>query len=653
MAASLEHRAREKRRKIRHTLSSLSLLRVARGSSLLSRLASSTGVPLRLPMVRALTALVAASLVGTAQAKYSCTSDSQCAYVGCRAGDPGIGGVPECDDEGYCYDPGDGSQGYGGIGMYCPDPRQGPAPPCPAGTYSGDGLNGVGERACRSCGAGKYASSAESTACTSCDAGTYITWTGASTCTSCAAGKYSTTVGATSASTCINCGAGKYKAFAGGAEIENGSRVILTDQYEQFGDAASGPLRIGNVGTVIDVRSGGGGSSSSSSSSSSVVVDKNTQHFVILEVRMPYSKAEFDADKQTKYKKAMARVALTIPENIVIGITEARRRANNTTFSLLAVKHVSTGVNTDDVNQERSFEAHISNIAKKAPRGESTPANDHLRSTCAVYTDSSCPSGDRVKRGPDWEWGNQDGGDGLGTVQSRDGAGWCEVEWDNGGSNSYRVGKDGAHDLCSASASASKLMTKIVVMTKILAQDTKRLEEIRKDLGTETKSLLAKINVELKAEGLQEATGVSGTTETESSGDDSCKYAKDRDCDEPCRCKKGTDTTDCRSKSSSCSSSSSSSSSLSGASRPLTDASLIVLCGAVTEICKTAHTDLAAGRFTRPLFAVMLFSYFQLGSPSAEELEVHRGVGNRLGELKSSKGAERQWDLHQRRGETR
>ena len=99
--------------------------------------------------------------------------------------------------------------------------------------------------------------------------------------------------------------------------------------------------------------------------------------------------------------------------------------------------------------------------------------------------------------------------------------------------------------------------------------------------------------------------------------------------------------------------SSSSESVTSSASRPLTDASLIVLCGAVSEICKTTHTDLAAGRFTRPLFAVMLFSYFQLGSPSAEELEVHRGVGNRLGELKSSKGAERQWDLHQRRGETR
>jgi hypothetical protein len=59
-----------------------------------------------------------------------------------------------------------------------------------------------------------------------------------------------------------------------------------------------------------------------------------------------------------------------------------------------------------------------------------------------------------------------------------------------------------------------------------------------------------------------------------------------------------------------------------------------VLCGAVIEICKTTHTDLTAGRYTRPFFAVVLFSYFQLGSPSAEELEVHRRVEKplRLGE---------------------
>ena len=38
-------------------------------------------------LTTALAVLVAASLVGSAQAKYSCTSDSQCAYKGCRAGE--------------------------------------------------------------------------------------------------------------------------------------------------------------------------------------------------------------------------------------------------------------------------------------------------------------------------------------------------------------------------------------------------------------------------------------------------------------------------------------------------------------------------------------------------------------------------------------
>jgi hypothetical protein len=58
-----------------------------------------------------------------------------------------------------------------------------------------------------------------------------------------------------------------------------------------------------------------------------------------------------------------------------------------------------------------------------------------------------------VKRGPDWRWGSQDGGDGDGTVQSKNDAGWCKVKFDNGGSNSYRVGLSGAYDLCIAPGS--------------------------------------------------------------------------------------------------------------------------------------------------------------------------------------------------------
>ena len=48
----------------------------------------------------------------------------------------------------------------------------------------------------------------------------------------------------------------------------------------------------------------------------------------------------------------------------------------------------------------------------------------------------------------------------------------------------------------------------IEVTTKILAGDSKRLEEIKKTLGTDTTVLLSKINTALKKEGLAEATGV-------------------------------------------------------------------------------------------------------------------------------------------------
>ena len=93
------------------------------------------------------------------------------------------------------------------------------------------------------------------------------------------------------------------------------------------------------------------------------------------------------------------------------------------------------------------------NINSLQTRGRSRVST---RSSCTAYTDDSCPSGDRVKRGPDWEWGNEDGGDDHGTVTGvASSARWCRVTWNNDNSNSYRVGRDGAHDLCLVSASGS------------------------------------------------------------------------------------------------------------------------------------------------------------------------------------------------------
>ena len=56
--------------------------------------------------------------------------------------------------------------------------------------------------------------------------------------------------------------------------------------------------------------------------------------------------------------------------------------------------------------------------------------------------------GMRVVRGPDWKWGHQDGDPpGVGRVQADLTDGWVDVKWENGSSNRYRMGAQGAYDL--------------------------------------------------------------------------------------------------------------------------------------------------------------------------------------------------------------
>ena len=64
---------------------------------------------------------------------------------------------------------------------------------------------------------------------------------------------------------------------------------------------------------------------------------------------------------------------------------------------------------------------------------------------------SSFSAGARVRRGPDWKWGDQDGGAGnAGTITDVDSDGWVRVKWDKGGSNKYRTEKAGGTDLIEA-----------------------------------------------------------------------------------------------------------------------------------------------------------------------------------------------------------
>ena len=85
----------------------------------------------------------------------------------------------------------------------------------------------------------------------------------------------------------------------------------------------------------------------------------------------------------------------------------------------------------------------------------STPRPIPPAQSCTAYTDASCPIGDRVKRGKDLMWGSQQGPDDYGTIAGGGAQGTrsCKVKWDNGLLYSYRVGWDGAHDLCLVSSS--------------------------------------------------------------------------------------------------------------------------------------------------------------------------------------------------------
>jgi len=55
----------------------------------------------------------------------------------------------------------------------------------------------------------------------------------------------------------------------------------------------------------------------------------------------------------------------------------------------------------------------------------------------------------RVIRGPNWRWGDQDGGEGkFGTILNlADTPGWARTKWDSGITNTYRIGAENEYDL--------------------------------------------------------------------------------------------------------------------------------------------------------------------------------------------------------------
>jgi len=94
--------------------------------------------------------------------------------------------------------------------------------------------------------------------------------------------------------------------------------------------------------------------------------------------------------------------------------------------------------------------------------------------------------GARVRRGPNWKWGDQDGGPGgLGTFRGMDPSskGWARVEWDSGVTNNYRMGAEGAVDLEVVGApDLIKATLKAWRAQQEVQDQQERLRKVRRDL---------------------------------------------------------------------------------------------------------------------------------------------------------------------------
>ena len=84
-----------------------------------------------------------------------------------------------------------------------------------------------------------------------------------------------------------------------------------------------------------------------------------------------------------------------------------------------------------------------------APVVESPPAPDVAMKGGGLVNTENAEVGALVQRGPDWAWGEQDGGNGgVGVITKllkRHEV--ASVRWEDGKVNKYRVGREGKHDI--------------------------------------------------------------------------------------------------------------------------------------------------------------------------------------------------------------
>lgn len=103
---------------------------------------------------------------------------------------------------------------------------------------------------------------------------------------------------------------------------------------------------------------------------------------------------------------------------------------------------------TEPVAQEATVKAAVA-LPPAAATAPAMSPSSHAKPG-ELITAANVAPGLRVVRGPDWQWGVQDGFAGSRGTLMKEAArsGWWIVQWDGVGSqNSYRVGYEGKHDL--------------------------------------------------------------------------------------------------------------------------------------------------------------------------------------------------------------
>jgi hypothetical protein len=158
---------------------------------------------------------------------------------------------------------------------------------CAAGTYLATEGN-TDESACVDCAAGKFSGSVGAGACVPCAAGKFSGAPAAATCASCPSGTYSET----EASVCVDCAAGKFSGSVGaGACLEPTAIVVVTEETLE----------------------------------------------VLMKVELPYTKALFDADAQSRFLSAVANSVQTAVGNLYIKSVVEQTSSRRVFRKLLAV----------------------------------------------------------------------------------------------------------------------------------------------------------------------------------------------------------------------------------------------------------------------------------------------------------------------------